>query len=272
MVLLVLSDASAKWLTAHYPVTEVVALRGIVIVALLAVVGMRTRTLKVVSARGHALRAAFAVASSYLFIFGLVHLPLADASAAAFAGPIFLTALAGPLLGEKVGVRRWTAVVAGFVGVLIMLRPGGGGALNWYILVPVGAACFGALRDVVTRHISVADNATSILFTTNVATVAAGALFAASWSMPTLPHAGLLVVSGLLIGSAHYLHIEAFRLAEAATIAPLRYTGIVWGVLFGLAFFGEFPGPWVIAGGTLVIVAGLYILRREQQIKRDAVA
>ena len=267
MVLLVLSDASAKWLTQIYPVTEVVVLRGLFIIVLLTVIGIRTRTLRVVSPKGHALRAVFAVISSYLFVFGLSFLPLAEATAAAFAGPIFLAALAGPLLGEKVGPRRWAAVLVGFAGVLIMLRPSGTG-LNWYMLLPVAAACFGALRDVVTRRISVADNATSILFTTNVATALAGSLFAAGWSMPTALHVALLAVSGALIGSAHYLHIEAFRLAEAATIAPFRYSSIVWGVLFGLAFFGQLPGPWVMAGGALVIASGLYIMQRERVRRR----
>lgn len=264
MVLLVLSDASAKWLTVHYPVTEVVVLRGLVIVALLAIIGLRSGTLRVVSAKGHALRAVLAVVSSYLFVYGLYYLPLAEATAASFAGPIFLTALAGPLLGEKVGPRRWAAVLVGFVGVLVMLQPDGE-ALNWFILLPVASACTGALRDLVTRHISAADNATSILFTTNVATCLAGALFMAGWTMPTLPHVGVMAISGLLVGGAHYLHIESFRLAEAATIAPFRYTSIVWGVLFGFAFFGQLPGPWVIAGSVLVIASGLYIMQRERR-------
>jgi drug/metabolite transporter (DMT)-like permease len=264
MVLLLLSDASAKWLTVYYPVTEVVVLRGLVMVALLWIIGVRTRTLRVVSPKGHALRALLAVASSYLFVYALHYLPLAEATAASFAGPLFLTALAGRLLGEKVGVRRWSAVLVGFAGVLVMLQPSGE-ALNWFILLPVASACTGALRDLVTRRISAADNATSILFTTNVATCAAGAIFAAGWSMPTLLHVGVMAISGLLVGSAHYLHIEAFRLAEAATIAPFRYTGIVWAVLFGFAFFGQLPDAWVIAGSVLVIASGLYIMHRERR-------
>jgi drug/metabolite transporter (DMT)-like permease len=266
MILLVLSDASAKWLTSRYPVTEVVVVRTLVIIVPLVIIGMRTRTLRVVSPIGHALRAAMALASIYLFVFGLSHLPLAEATAAAFVGPLFLTALAGPLLGEKVGIRRWTAVLVGFAGVLVMLRPSGEG-LNWYILLPVAAACAGALRDLVTRRISAADNATSILLTTNAATCVAGALFAGGWTTPTPAHLGVMAASGLLIGGAHYLSIEAFRLAEAATVAPLRYTSIVWGVLFGLAFFGQLPGPWVIAGSALVIASGLYIMQRERRRK-----
>ena len=77
-----------------------------------------------------------------------------------------------------------------------------------------------------------------------------------------------MAVSGLLVGSAHYLHIEAFRLAEAATVAPFRYTSIVWGVLFGFAFFGQLPGPWVVAGGALVVASGLYIMHRERRRAR----
>jgi drug/metabolite transporter (DMT)-like permease len=267
MVLLVLSDASAKWLTVHYPVTQIVVLRGLVIVGLLLVIGLRTRALRVVNARGHLLRGAFATGSVYLFIFGLAQLPLADASAAAFAGPLFLTALAGPALGERVGWRRWSAVLIGFAGVLVMLRPTGEG-LNWAILLPVAAACCGALRDLVTRHISLTDNATSILLSTNATLVVCGALFVSQWHPVQASHLALMIVSGLLIGGAHYMHIECFRLAEAATIAPFRYTSIVWGVLFGFVFFGQLPGPWVIAGGALVITSGLYIMHREHRRRR----
>ena len=96
-----------------------------------------------------------------------------------------------------------------------------------------------------------------------------GALFIASWTLPSALHLGVMAVSAVLMGCAHYLHIEAFRLAEAATIAPFRYTSIVWAVLFGLAFFGQLPGVWVIAGGALVMASGLYILHREQVRRRQ---
>ena len=269
MVLLVLSDASAKWLADSYPVTEVVVLRCLFIVALLFVIGVRRRSLRIVNRRGHALRALFAVSSSFLFVHGLVYLPLAEATAGAFAGPLFLTALAGPLLAEKVGARRWLAVLVGFAGVLLMLRPGAEG-MNWMILFPVCAACMGALRDIVTRHISATDNATSILLTANLATAVAGAFFASTWTMPEPLHIAVLALSGMLVGAAHYLHIEAFRFAEAATVAPFRYSSIVWGVLFGFAFFGQLPGVWVVAGATLVVLSGLYIMHRERVRRREA--
>jgi drug/metabolite transporter (DMT)-like permease len=270
MVLLVLSDASAKWLADTYPVTEVVVLRGLFIIVLLLIVGYRQGSLRIVNRWGHALRGFFAVSSSFLFVHGLVYLPLAEATAGAFAGPLFLTALAGPLLGEKVGVRRWMAVLLGFAGVLVMLRPSSAG-MNWMILLPVSAACMGALRDVITRRISATDNATSLLLSANVATALAGALFAASWTMPSVSHLCILALSGLLVGAAHYLLIEAFRFAEAATVAPFRYSSIVWGVLFGFAFFGQLPSWWVVAGATLVIVSGLYIMHRERLRRRTQV-
>jgi drug/metabolite transporter (DMT)-like permease len=263
MVLLVLSDASAKWLTSIYPVTEVVVLRCLFITVLVLIVGIRSRGLRIVNRWGHVLRAFFAVSSSFLFVHGLVYLPLAEATAGAFAGPLFLAALAGPLLGEKVGPRRWAAVLFGFAGVLLMLRPGAAG-MNAMILFPVCAACMGALRDIITRRLSATDNTTSILLTANIATAVAGALFASSWIMPTALHFGVLALSGLLVGTAHYLHIEAFRFAEAATVAPFRYSSIVWGVLFGFAFFGQLPGVWVVAGAMLVITSGLYIMHRER--------
>jgi drug/metabolite transporter (DMT)-like permease len=237
------------------------------IIVLLLIVGYRQGSLRIVDRWGHVLRALFALSSSFLFVHGLVYLPLAEATAAAFAGPLFLTALAGPLLGEKVGPRRWGAVLVGFAGVLLMLRPSPAG-MNWMIMLPVCAACMGALRDVITRRISATENATSLLLSANLATALAGSLFAASWVMPSAIHVAVLALSGLLVGAAHYLLIEAFRFAEAATVAPLRYSSIVWGVLFGFAFFGQLPSLWVLAGATLVIASGLYIMHRERLRKR----
>ena len=272
LVALVLSDACAKMLSAQYPVSQVVALRALVVMLILVLVARHQRSLRIVNARGHALRALFAASSSYLFIFGLTALPLADASAAAFAGPLFLTALAGPLLGESVGWRRWSAVLMGFVGVLIMLRPSPSHG-NWFILIPVAAAAMGALRDVVTRRISITDNATSILFTTNTLVMAVGLPFITDWQALSLTHFGFVLASGVLIGVGHYLHIEAFRLTEASLLAPFRYSSIVWSVLFGFLLFGDLPDRAIIAGGALVITSGLYIMHRERQLlsrARDA--
>jgi drug/metabolite transporter (DMT)-like permease len=270
VALLTLSDAAAKWFTADYPVGEVVSIRALFIlffIALLAAARNRLSELRIRSYRKHLLRGGFACASTLFFVMGLSLLPLADAIAVTFAGPLFITALAPLVLLERVGWRRWLAVLAGFAGVLLMVRPSGDYA-RWAVLLPLSAALAGSLRDLVTRRISVSENSTAILFSTNVIVLLAGlVLFPAGWQVPNVADFLLMGLAGGLMGAAHYLHIEAFRLAEAAVIAPFKYTNMLWGVLFGFVIWGHLPDRWVVGGSLLVIASGLYIFYRERRLE-----
>ncbi len=269
VALLTLSDAAAKWFTADYPVGEVVSIRALFILAfilLFTAARGRLSELRVKSYRSHLLRGGFACASTLLFVLGLSVLPLADAIAITFAGPLFITALAPLILRERVGWRRWLAVLAGFAGVLLMVSPSGDYA-RWAILLPLGATFSGSLRDLFTRYISLNETSSSILFSTNVIVLFAGLIFfPAGWRLPDTDDLLLMGFAGALMGAAHYLHIEAFRLAEAAVIAPFKYTNMVWGVLLGFVIWGHLPGPWVVGGSLVVITSGLYIFYREHRL------
>ncbi len=270
VALLTLSDAAAKWFTADYPVGEVVSIRALFIlffIALFAAARDRLGELRIRSYRKHLLRGGFACASTLLFVMGLSLLPLADAIAVTFAGPLFITALAPLILLERVGWRRWLAVLAGFAGVLLMVRPSGD-YVRWAVLLPLGAALAGSLRDLITRRISISESSTAILFSTNVIVLLAGlTFFPAGWRVPNVADFLLMGLAGGLMGAAHYLHIEAFRLAEAAIIAPFKYTNMVWGVLFGFVIWGHLPDHWVVAGSLVVIASGLYIFYRERRLE-----
>ncbi len=269
VALLTLSDAAAKWFTADYPVGVVVSIRALFILAfilLFTAARGRVSELRVRSYRSHLLRGGFACASTLLVVLGLSVLPLADAIAITFAGPLFITALAPLILRERVGWRRWLAVLAGFAGVLLMVSPSGDYA-RWAILLPLGATFSGSLRDLFTRHISLNETSSSILFSTNVIVLFAGLIFfPAGWRLPDTADLLLMGFAGALMGAAHYLHIEAFRLAEAAVIAPFKYTNMVWGVLLGFVIWGHLPGPWVVGGSLVVITSGLYIFYREHRL------
>ena len=269
VALLTLSDAAAKWFTADYPVGQVVSIRALfilVFIALLAAARNRLSDLRIRSYRNHLFRGGFACASTLLFVSGLSLLPLADAIAVTFAGPLFITALAPLILLERVGWRRWLAVLAGFGGVLMMVRPSGDYA-RFAVLLPLGAAFAGSLRDLITRRISLGESSTAILFTTNVIVLCAGlVLFPSGWRLPQLADFLLMGLAGGLMGAAHYLHIEAFRLAEAAVIAPFKYTNMVWGVFFGFVIWGHLPDRWVVTGSLIVITSGLYIFYREHRL------
>ncbi len=266
LVFLLLSDACAKWLLTWYPVPEVISLRALVVVSCLLIFHSNRSKLKFSNLKRHGPRAVFACFSTFLFVFSLAYIPLADASAAAFAGPLFLTALAGPMLAERVGWRRWTAVSIGFVGVLVMLRPFNEG-IQWAILLAVGAAFSGAVRDLITRHISQSENPESILLSSNLMLFAVGIIIIPNvWLIPEIEHWIIILVSGVFMGIAHYLHIQAFRMTEASILAPFRYTSIIWSVLIGYAVWGELPDLWIVAGGSGIILSGLYIMHRERQL------
>jgi len=269
VALLTFSDAAAKWFTADYPVGEVVSIRAMFILAFIVIFTVwrnRLSELRVRSYGNHLLRGGFACASTLLFVMGLSLLPLADAIAVTFAGPLFITALAPLMLREWVGWRRWLAVLAGFAGVLLMARPSGDYA-RWAVLLPLGAAFSGSLRDLFTRQISLTESSTGILFSTNVVVLCAGIIFfPAGWRLPGAMDLLFMGLAGGLMGAAHYLHIEAFRLAEAAVIAPFKYTNMVWGVILGFVVWGHLPDRWVVGGSVVVIASGLYIFYREHRL------
>ena len=196
----------------------------------------------------------------------MILLPLADAAALLFAGPLFITALAIPMLGEHVGWRRWSAVFVGFVGVLIMLRPTPE-AIQPLAIIPITAALSSAFRDIITRRISATESSNAIMFWSNAALLCAAALTSAfGWEPMRLIDLVFLALLGTVVGVAHWVMIEAFRLAEAAVISPFKYTAIVWASLFGYFFWGTVPDAYILSGGALVIASGLYILHRETRL------
>jgi drug/metabolite transporter (DMT)-like permease len=267
-VLLTLNDALVKWLVADYPVGEVLFFRGgVVVVGVAGVLWWRggAGAFRVADPKGQAARALLVVASSFLFINGLRYLPLADAIAIAFAGPLFTTVLAVPLLGERVGWRRWLAVLIGFFGVVVMTRPGAG-IVQWAALLPLGACLAGALRDIVTRRLTALDRSLVTLFYTTTAVTLAGAVTLAwDWRPPELGDLGLLLLSSVLLAGAHYLQIEAFRHAEAVAIVPYRYTSLIWALLLGFFVWGHLPDATVLFGAIGIVASGLYIWHRERR-------
>lgn len=216
-------------------------------------------------------RGSLACGSQYLFIFGLSYVQLAEASAATYIGPIIMTALAPFMLGERVGIHRWGAVMLGFVGMLIMLSPSAEG-MAWGMLLPASAAVFAALRDLLTRKMRSTGHPITVLLYSNMVITAFGLPFLLFvWQPFTLAETALLILSSALIGTAHLMHITAFRLEEASLLAPFRYTGIIWGVLFGFLIWGHLPSSKVVLGALVVIASGLYIYWRERRLaEKDA--
>ncbi len=265
-LLLTLNDGVVKWAATDFQVGQILAFRGsaalFLIIAVLCWRGEFT-VLQVRYPKVQIVRAVLMVASTFLFVHGLRLMPLADTVAIAFVGPIFVTALAPILLSERVGWRRWTAVLVGFVGVLIILRPGTG-SLNWAALLPAGAALCGALRDLLTRHISHGEASGTTLFYSTLGVTLAGAMVAPfGWQPPDPMDIALFALAGALLGIAHFLHIETFRFAEAALVAPFKYASLLWAMIVGFMVWGDIPDGRTLLGAALLVGSGLYIFHRE---------
>lgn len=260
------SDTASKWLTQDYPVGEIIFVRSFFIyVPIFVFLAFRPQplTLHASNWRIHLLRSGLFIASTFIIIYSVKLLPLADVIAYLHSAPLIIAALSVPLLGERVGWHRWAAITVGFFGVLIMVRPTPE-AFQIAALVPLAGAFATSLRDIVTRRMSATESSSAILAWSTAGLIIASAVtLPFEWKTPDPAGFGLMALSGILNGIAHYLMIEAYRLAQAAVVAPFKYSSIPWGVLFGYLVWGDFPDLWIITGGTVVVGAGLYILHRE---------
>lgn len=264
--LLIVNDAVLKFLTANYPAGQLICIRAIFVLFILVFVTWRLghiAKLSVTSYSGQVSRACCLVVGTFCWIIGLNYLPLADAVAIAYTGPLFVVLLASPLLGEKIGWQRWSTVLISFSGILLITRPGSGG-VQWAVLLPFVASFSGALRDIITRRISSQETSESMLFFSTAALAIAGlCTLPFTWVLPTLIDLGLLAFSAVFLAGAHYLMIECFRLGEAAFVAPFKYSGIVWAILLGFLLWQDIPDVWMISGVIIVISGGVYVLRFE---------
>ena len=194
-------------------------------------------------------------------LLGLRLMPLADATAITFAAPLFVVALSAPILRERVGTARLGWGGPGFLGVLIVARPGAG-TIAWAALLPLATAFLFGLYQVLTRLASRSDPpATTLAWTILTGFVLTTPLLPLGWANGSLTGWLLLILSGLGFGTGQFLLIRAFAAALAAILTPFTYTQIVAAVLFGMLVLGELPDPWTLAGTALIVLAGLYVLR-----------
>lgn len=265
-------DTLIKFLTADYPVPQLMFVRSLVALLLVGgytlwrgggIAAMRTRR-----PWGHVWRAFAGLISMGCFFYAFRELPLADVYVLSFAGPLFITALSAPLLGEPVGWRRWVAVVVGFGGVVVMAQPSAGAPLV-PVLVGLCAALFYALAALAVRGLSRTETSASIvLYLLLTTTVVSGALTVPVWTAPTAYALGLMALVGAIGAGAQVLLTQAFRRAPPAVVAPFEYTGMVWASLFGWMVFGDLPTAPVLLGAMVIIGSGLYILHRETTVAR----
>lgn len=269
VALFVCMDTIGKFLVQTYPVLQVTWARFFFHALALALV-LRGRVLYTARSRQTLLqvgRGALMLSANLLFIAGVTVLPLISANAVLLVSPLLVTALAVPLLGEHVGVRRWTCVGAGLCGALIIIRPGFS-VFQWASLFPLGAACCFALYQIATRQVSRHDTAmTSLFYTVSVGAPVTTLLMPFVWVTPDLKAWILMCGMGLIGGISHFTLIKAFTVAPAAVVSPFNYTNLVWATLLGFLVFNELPDRWTLLGAVIICTSGLYAFFREHKLR-----
>lgn len=261
-------DATAKYLSASLPTLQIVWMRFVshVLLALVLFQVWKTPGLLKTKRWGLQILRAFCLLGTTVFNFLAVrYLQLAETVSIMFAAPFVITALAGPVLGEWAGIRRWTAVIVGFLGVLIVTRPGLGG-LHWAIVYALAAMMFFAIYSLLTRKLADTESSAGMLIISGiVAAIAMAPAGLSVWQTPDgLREWSLLLATGALGGGGHFLFILAYRMAPVPVLAPMIYIQIVWMVALGYLVFGDVPTITTVIGASIVVASGMYILYREQ--------
>ncbi|MGB3897485.1 MAG: DMT family transporter [Mesorhizobium sp.] len=263
-----LNDAMGKWLVASFSVGQVVLIRSIGAFVVLGPMLARQGSAKLFHMERRDLQFLRVLAmtlDTMLFYAAVVYLPLADVMSFYMAGPIYVAALSHLLLGEKVGWRRWTAILVGFCGVLIMLKPSSSAFSLPSIFALVGSLSF-AFGIVLNRRLRGTSDTSLVTWQTVGTLVAGGVLTIGTWQTPTAFDIGAMALLGIVSCVAHLLITRALKLAPASTLAPLHYTLLLWAIVFGLIFFGDVPGPRILIGAGVVVLAGLFIFHRQNTV------
>ena len=263
------NDSIVKLLTSDLNVAQVIFLRGAVaslLIYLLARQRRALRPLRILLDRWVAIRVIGELGGTLTFLIGLSHIPLANASAILQALPLAVTMAAALFLSAPVGWRRWGAILAGFVGVLIIVRPGLEG-FSPYALMIVGTVIFAAVRDIATRKVNAAIPSLFLSTVTAAGVTIAGLVLIGpmgGWSPVSAADFGLICLAACLLLVGYQFIIMSMREGEISFIAPFRYTSFIWALLLGMVVFGEYPDAFMITGGAIVIGSGLYTLYRER--------
>lgn len=265
-------DGIAKYLAAYYPVTQIVWARFFFhFLFMLPVMLLRYRAevLKVQQPALQVIRGGFLLGATLCFFWSLKYLSIPDALTLLFVSPLIVTCLSPLLLGEHVGIRRWSAVAVGFVGVCIVLRPGGA-AFQIASLAALGAGLCHACYILATRRLSgTAPPPVTLFYTSLLGMVVLSCYVPWYWEPPDPAHFLPMVAVGGIAAVGHYLLIRAFDYAEASMLAPFGYGEIVMATVVGYIWFGDFPDAVTWVGIAVIISSGVYIALREAKAHRE---
>ena len=260
-------NAAVKVLSADYPTQQLVWLRYVGHLAFILAVFLPqhgTRLFRTTQPMAQLTRSVLLLSATAFYFTALNFIPLTTAAAISFTSPFVVTALSVPILAEPVGVRRWTAVVIGFIGALIIIRPGLAG-FHWAALLVVGSSSSYALYQVLTRRIAGHDSpATTIAYTAIIGALMTSFVGPFYWVWPDNALDWVLFASlGIIGGTGHYLVVKGFQWGQASVLAPFSYGQLVGATILGYLIFADFPDGWTWLGAAIVIACGIYIAYRE---------
>ncbi len=259
-------DAMIKYLGESYSVFQILLFATLFAFVPLTVVMMADKhegTFRPNHPWWLALRTILALISASCAFYAFTALPLAEVYALLFAMPLLITALSVPFLGEKVGIRRWMAVLVGFIGVMIVLRPGSANLTGGHAAA-LTAAVLSSVANIIMRKIGNEERSAVLILIPMITNVLAmAALMPFVYKPVALPDLGIMALIGTIVIGAQIAMIAAYRAAPAAIVAPVQYSQILWAVVFGYLFFDETPDKWVAIGSSVIIASGIFVIWRE---------
>lgn len=263
------NDAIAKILTAGYSPVQILFLRNLIALPFAFLVALRmggAGALRSHRPAAHLLRGVLWIGATVLFFTSLMHLPLAEATALVFVAPLFITAISALFLGEVVGWRRWLAVIVGFIGVLIAIRPGGA-AFQPVSLLPIATAFVYALLMLSARWVDSRESVwTLLLYLTGTGALLSGLLVPFFWTAIRPEDVWLFVAIAMFGTAGMTMMTQAFRLAPATLVAPFDYTALLWATALGWLVWNEIPDSATLIGAAVIVASGVFIILRKRQI------
>ena len=271
------NDAITKVVSSEMNFGQVMLVRGLFAIGLIAALALHQgalRSVRMLVVKPVALRVIGEVGGTVSYLAAISHLPLANISAILQALPLLVTLGAALAFGEPVGWRRWLAIIAGFIGVLIIVRPGAEG-FNQFALFALISVIFCALRDLATRRIPAQIPSLFVTLLTTVTVTTTGAVIVVplgGWTSPSAHALGLLAMAAILVLIGYQCVIMALRTGDISAVAPFRYLALLWAMLLGYLIFGDVPDAMMITGAAVIVLSGLYAFHRERKRKRPVAA
>lgn len=266
-----INDALIKSSSEYFTLIQAIFIRAIFTTTFLGIMAWRQQgfssRISLADWKLISFRTIAEIIGAYLFLYSIFNMPLANATAILQSMPLAVTLAGAVFLKETVGWRRYSAVLVGFIGVLIIVRPGTEG-FTFISFFALSAVFFFVARDITTRKISSSIPSSMVSFVTSIGILVTSAAFLpfVEWRQVTVENVSILLIASVFVIGGYVLIVSAMRTGEIAFVSPFRYTILLWSIVLGVLFFGDIPDMWTIVGSTIVVITGIYTFYREQKL------